>query len=74
MFEQLPVIDAFTRKTLLNWLSKGLSDHGYIGKTEDGNTFYIDDSYSKQQCLLRCEDGNFMMPAFEIVFKEDSYE
>lgn len=74
IFAQLAVIDAPTRKTLLNWLSKGLLDSDHIGKTEDGNTYYIDDSHSQNQCLLKCEDGNFMMPAFEIVFKEDSYE
>lgn len=69
-FQNLPVIDEMTRKTLLQWLSKGLAQANHTTKTDDGMEYYIDESQAHQECVVQCEDGDFMMPAFQIIFKE----
>lgn len=73
-FRHLPVIDQMTRKTLLQWLSKGLSQTNHSSKTDDGVEFYIDQQFASQECLVQCDDGDFFMPAFQIVFKEKMNE
>lgn len=73
-FGNLPIIDEMTRKTLLQWLSKGLSQENKTSKTDDGQEYYINDSQANKECLVQCEDGDFIMPAFQIVFKELSHE
>lgn len=69
-FQNLPILDEMTRKTLLQWLSKGLAQTNHTSKTDDGLEYYIDESHAYQDCFLHCEDGDFIMPAFQIIFKE----
>lgn len=73
-FKKLPEIDEMTRKTLLGWLSKGLQQPHQMMKTDEGDEYYINLEHQDEQCLVHCVDGDFMMPAFQIVFKEDPYE
>ncbi|MBS5111336.1 MAG: TIGR02677 family protein [Coprobacillus cateniformis] len=73
-FKSLPIIDAITRKTLLQWLSKGLSQADKISKTDDGDEYMINQDNATEDCIVHCEDGHFMMPAFQIVFKEKKNE
>ncbi len=70
-FKTLPIIDEETRKVLLLWLSKGLSQSNKTAKTDDGDEYYIDSNEANKECVLKCEDGDFLMPAFKIVFKEN---
>lgn len=73
-FQNLPIIDEETRKTLLQWLSKGLSQVNHTTRTDDGIEYYIDESQANQDCILHCVDGEFIMPAFQIIFKEFNNE
>ena len=71
-FATLPKIDPITRKTLLSWLSKALGDKSLKAKTNDGQLYCVDKSNEAQLCMLKCDDGEFEMPAFKIIFKEKS--
>lgn len=68
--DKLPVIDQKVRKTLLRWLTKGLSDKDYIGKTEYGREFKVILPEKNHRCKLSCKDGEIEMPAFQLHFKE----
>lgn len=73
-FQSLPIIDPITRKTLLSWLSKALSQNNKKSKTDDGTNYWINQVNENQLCTVHCVDGDFMMPAYQIVFEEDSNE
>lgn len=70
-FASLPPIDASTRKTLLNWLSKALGQSNLTAKTDEGREYYVEKPKTGMTCRLQCEDGVFEMPAFKMVFKEN---
>lgn len=67
-FATITYLDAYSRKILLNWLSKGLATSNHRSRTEWGSNYTIDDS-NKQICKINCEDGTFYMPAFRIHFE-----
>ena len=67
-FSTLPKIDANTRKTLLSWLSKGLSDKNLKSRTEWGQYFTVD-KMDKGSCILQCEDGDLIMPSYRLIFE-----
>lgn len=71
-FSKLPYIDASIRKTLLLWLSKGLSQTNLTNKTDDGRYYYIDKTNAQTTCTIHSEDGDFVLPAFKIIFKGDN--
>ena len=73
-FSKLSEIDAITRKILLSWLSKGLAQKSLVAKNDYGDLYYIDKSCENKSCVLKCQDGDFEMPAFKIVFKERANE
>lgn len=68
-FSTLPVIEPKVRNVLLKWLSNGLEDIEHCGKTDNGRTYVLDLSKKNEKCIVRCEDGNFTMPAIRIVFQ-----
>ena len=68
-FSELPIIPASTRKILLMWLTKALGQANHCAKTDDGKSYQVIKK-SEASCVLRCEDGDFVMPDFQIVFKE----
>lgn len=70
----MPLIDEITRKTLLQWLSKGLSQTNKTAKTEEGIEFEVKQENPNEECIVHCVDGDFMMPAFQIVFKGELYD
>ncbi len=67
-FSNLPKIDSDTRKTLLSWLSRGLSDKDLKARTEWGLYFTVDNK-STDTCILKCEDGDLVMPAYKLIFE-----
>lgn len=69
-FSQLPEIEAQVRNILLRWLSKAMEHKDKQGKTEDGQQFCIVNPQEKEYCTLKCQDGEFQMPAFIIEFQE----
>lgn len=72
VFSSLPVIGEETRNILLRWLSKGLENKDLSGKTESGLEYRILKNTNETNCILHCEDGDFTMPAFEILFNQIS--
>ena len=72
-FKELPKVDSFTRKTLLSWLSKALSQEDKTSKTDDGRIYSIDLSLKDELCTLYSDDGDFIMPHFIIKFKENKH-
>lgn len=73
-FSELPVIDAHIRKLLLSWLSKGLAEKDHLSRSDDGREYKIDVTNEEIYCVVRCNDGNFSMPSYEIIFMEDRNE
>ena len=73
-FKDLPKLDSFSRKTLLNWLSKALGQEDKTSKTDDGRIYYLDLKYKDELCTLHSDDGDFIMPHFVINFKETDHE
>lgn len=71
-FEDLSRINSNIRNILLRWLTKGLSNKNYRGKTENGVPFYIQNPKETNHTILKCDDGTLEMPAFRIVFKGDN--
>lgn len=69
-FEKLPQITSYTRKILLTWLSRGLSNKHHRARTEWGDYYMIDTS-NKKICIIQCDDGQFTMPAFKIIFESE---
>ncbi len=68
-FEDLPILDTKARAILLRWLSKGLDDRDKKGKTEYGKIYRVILPESGKRCKIRCEDGDFEMPAFKLYFE-----
>ncbi|WP_031515837.1 TIGR02677 family protein [Desulfofalx alkaliphila] len=67
VFKNLPVVDPYIRKTLLNWIGKCMADKNMTAKTEAGRKLRLlkqDDSY----IVLRSRDGNLRMPNYVFQF------
>lgn len=66
-FAKLPVIEPQIRDIFLLWLSKALERDDETAKTEDGRTYHLEGN-REETCIVRCTDGEFIMPAFSICF------
>lgn len=71
-FESLPVIDSKVRQTLLRWLAKGIGNSDGLAKTEYGRLFRVVLSERDKRCRVVCEDGEFEMPAYRLIFEGES--
>lgn len=69
-FANLPKVDSSTRKMLLIWLSKALGQEFLTSKNEFGEVYRVDKSKMNETCTLMSEDGDFIMPAFKLIFEE----
>lgn len=69
-FRDIGYLSAYARKILLGWLSRGLSASNRRGRCEWGAYYTVDDS-DKTICKIVCEDGDFYMPSFRIVFDKE---
>lgn len=68
--KSLPTINSDFRKTLLKWISKaGLMQNKQI-TIENGKKIKLIYPQNKERCILKCEDGDLDMPAFELQFIE----
>lgn len=63
-FENLGFINQYVRVTLLNWLSNSMISNNYTAKNENGKTIKVLNPNEQKTCLITCEDGDFLMPAF----------
>lgn len=72
-FSNLPKIPQSIRISLLRWLSKGLNSPDFTSKTETGIKYKIvPPDLPNQKCTIVCDDGEFTMPAFKIIFRDGS--
>lgn len=69
-FADLPEIEPYVRGVFLSWISKALEQKNFRGKTEDGQTYYIENADTKETCILKSPDGFLEMPAYRIRFEE----
>lgn len=69
-FSSITHMDAYSRKILLSWLSKGLANSQHRSRTEWGSYYKVDNT-NKDICKINCEDGTFYMPSFCICFEEE---
>jgi hypothetical protein len=69
--EQLPEIDANTRTLLLNWISsaKSRENSGASFRTEYGWEFKLIEPENNRTFILKCSDGELVMPAFILDFE-----
>jgi len=66
--KNLPIIKSSFRKILLKWISKaGIIENKQI-TIEDGRKIKLIYPQNGERCILKCEDGNLEMPAFELEF------
>lgn len=70
-FSTLPQIDGYTRRILLLWLTRGLTNKNLSAKCEWGEMYTIDNS-NQEICKVSCDDGDFYMPSFKICFKGEN--
>ena len=69
-FSTLPLVDQDIRKILLGWISRAMAVKTRKAKTDQGKEYHV--VYEKDgECSVSFEDGNLVMPCFEIVFEED---
>lgn len=61
------VISEETRITFLQWITQANMDSRKMGRTEYGQEYRL--TRTKGQCMLKCEDGDLVMPAFVLEFK-----
>lgn len=73
VFNDLNGINREERSIFLRWLSLGLNAKGkdeYV-KNEFGRYFKVEKSNYDKLICIKCDDGDFFMPPYEIVFKEE---
>lgn len=73
VFKDLGEITQNERTVFLKWLSQGLNkkSNDYI-KNEYGRLYKVLNRNVIDTIVVKCEDGNFVMPNYELVFKEGS--
>lgn len=63
----LPTVDPYIRKTLLNWIGKCMASEDRTGKTESGRKFRLK-LRDGRQITLKSDDGILRMPNYVIQF------
>lgn len=71
IFAELPMIEPQIRDTFLVWLSKALERKNRTAKTEDGRIYHIEEKKGST-CVVKCTDGEFIMPEYTLVFEEEN--
>lgn len=61
------VISEETRITFLQWITQANMNSRKTGRTEYGQEYRL--TQAKGKCVLKCEDGDLVMPAFVLEFK-----
>ena len=70
-FDKLPVLETRIREILLKWLSDAMESADFSARTDDGRRYILDRGQAGETCVVHCEDGNFTMPKFTLVFQEE---
>lgn len=70
IFKNLVNINQHERRVYLTWLSKVMNSKIEWTKNEYGMEYKLKDRYPSEKINLKCTDGDFIMPAYELIFKE----
>lgn len=71
-FKDLNGITREERTVFLRWLSLGLNKKNRVWvKNEFGRSFKVVKNDDEESICIKCQDGDFYMPSYELVFKED---
>lgn len=62
------IISAETRTVFLQWIAQANMSSQKFGRTEYGQEYRM--IRKKGNCVLKCEDGDLVMPSFVLEFKE----
>lgn len=62
------IISEETRITFLQWIAQASMNSQKTGRTEYGQEYHL--TQTKEKCVMKCEDGDLVMPAFVLEFKE----
>ena len=68
-FSQIDYLDSYSRKLLLSWLSRALSNSDRKARLESGEAYCVV-LKNEELCKVHCEDGDIFMPSFCIEFEE----
>ena len=68
--KELPIVKSNIRKVLLKWISKAVLMPNRQITIEDGRRIKLIYPQNGERCVLKCEDGDLEMPAFELEFLE----
>lgn len=71
VFKELQNIGQHERRIFLSWLSLAINkkDNSWV-KNEFGKYYKVKDKNPKESITIKCSDGNFTMPDYELIFKE----
>ena len=69
-FAQLGYINQYVRTSLLSWLSNSMISNNYTAKNENGYVIKVLNPKEEKMCLISCEDGDFLMPAFVLCVEQ----
>ena len=71
-FKELNNITSEERRIFLTWLSYSLNKKDQVWvRNEYGRYYKVVNKNETEKITLSCEDGDFIMPAYEIIFKEE---
>lgn len=70
IFKNLVNINQNERRIYLTWLSKARNSKAEWIRNEYGMEYKLIDKNPNEKITLRCSDGDFFMPAYELIFKE----
>lgn len=68
-FKDLDGITREERTIFLRWLSLGLNKKDNIWVKNEFGKLYRVQKLSEEDILIKCEDGDFCMPSYELIFK-----
>lgn len=66
------IVTEETRNTLLRWISIANLNSSRQGRTEYGQVYRV--IRQEGQCVLKCEDGDLVMPTYVLEFTEEKVE
>ena len=61
-------VSAETRTIFLQWIAQANMSSQKMGRTEYGQEYRL--IRKKGNCVLKCEDGDLVMPSYVLEFKE----
>lgn len=71
IIKELPEIETIVRKSILKWIGSANQNENKQAITEDGKIVTLIFPKDNERCEMRCQDGVFEMPAFELEFRKN---